>query len=149
MKIIQLILVFNFIAISVFSQLAGMKYDSVQKMYYKQNGKDTVFVEMTPFENTVFIERKAPVFIGNMEKFMKENLVYPEEARKMQLEGYVDVYCPIDSNGIPMKIFVMYTTSPLFEKEAERIVRLMRWRWDESEIFKEYWAEQIRVVFKL
>jgi hypothetical protein len=115
---------------------------------YSKDGKDSIYFDPPP-HNVVLMDRARPVFIGNMEDFIKENLVYPVEAKKRKIEGYVNIYCPIDSNGIPTKIFVMYTSSPLFEKEAERIVSLMRWKWDNNDFFKEHWVENIKIIFKL
>lgn len=125
-----------------------MSYDSVQKLSYRIEGKDTIYYD-TPASNEVLMDRISPVFVGNMKDFIKDNLVYPEEARKRKLEGYVNLYCPIDSNGIPTNVLVLYSSSPLFDKEAERIVRLMRWKWDKRETFKEKWAEHVQIVFKL
>jgi len=115
---------------------------------YKTDGKDTIYFDPPP-PNAVIMDRIHPVFVGTMEEFIKENLVYPEEAKRRKLEGYVNIYCQIDSIGVPAKILVMYASSALFEKEAERVVRLMRWKWNEKEPFKEYWAEHIKIIFKL
>ncbi|MBK6821311.1 MAG: energy transducer TonB [Bacteroidetes bacterium] len=147
MKLTLLILVFNLIVILGIAQHRAIKYDSIQKLYYKTDGKDSIFFD-TPPPNVVLLERNPPVFIGNMERFIKDNLVYPEEASKRNLEGYVNLYCPIDSNGVPSKIVVMYASSPLFENEAKRIVSLMRWRWDKHEPYKEHWAEHLKIVFQ-
>ena len=147
MKCTILMFILNFIVLSLVSQDRTLKFDSIQKLYYKTDGKDSIFFDKAP-PNVVLIERNAPTFIGNKEKFIKDNLVYPEEAKNNKMEGYVNIYCPIDSHGVPTKMVVMYASSPLFENEAKRIVSMMRWRWDEHEPYKEHWAEHIKIVFK-
>lgn len=85
MKITLLFLVFNFIVILAFSQDHTMKYDSIQKLYLKVDGKDTMYFE-TPSPNSVVIDRIPPIFIGNMEKFIKENYDSPQRYQLRKLD---------------------------------------------------------------
>lgn len=134
-----------------YAQRSALKYDSLTKMFIKIKDKDTTYFEIpahTP-GNVVLLDRIDPVFRGNKKEFIASNLRYPEEARKKKLEGYVLIDCPLDTNGTPENMMVIYASSPLFEAEALRLAGMMRWQWDEMETFRKLWRERVRIDFKL
>ena len=99
MKYLILFLAFQFMVVTVYSQHQTIQQDTLQKIAYQMEGKDALYYD-TPPPKVHLLNRIPPVFVGNMEQFLKDNLIYPEEAEKRKLEGYVTISCQIDSLGV-------------------------------------------------
>ena len=73
-----------------------------------------------------------PEFKGGEEarlKFLKENLIYPEEAKKQKIEGKVVVEFIVEEDGSLTDIQILKSVSPILDEEVLRIVRLMpKWK---------------------
>lgn len=148
MKISTLVILPTLLGPSIFAQNQPYKYDTALHNLYKIEGNDSVIVELPGLRHDIHYTPIPPVFVGDKEKFIKENMKYPEVARKNGIEGYADVYFSVDSNGKPQNVLIMFSTSEIFDNEAARLVRMMRWEWDKNEKVKAY-SEKLRISFKL
>ena len=69
-----------------------------------------------------------PVFPGDLKRYVKENVRYPEEAIKQGITGKVFVSAIIEKDGRMDSIEVAYGKHPLLKAEALRLVKKMpRW----------------------
>ena len=77
----------------------------------------------------IIIEPEAyPEFKGGQEalrKYLEENLVYPEKARKDSIEGKVIVSFVVEMDGSLTEIEILKSVNPLLDQEAIRVVRQM------------------------
>jgi protein TonB len=75
---------------------------------------------------------KAPEFPGGNKgliKYLTEKLVYPEQARKKNIEGKVMVGFMIDTRGRVTSINILKHVHPLLDSEAVRVIRAMpKWQ---------------------
>jgi len=67
----------------------------------------------------------TPEFNGDMDKFLAENLKYPDDAREAAKEGIVNVYCLIDVKGRIHDPIIIKGISPSIDSEAMRLVKMM------------------------
>lgn len=71
---------------------------------------------------------QEPQFPGGMEelmKFIKRNLVYPQKATDMGIEGRVTVRFVVNKNGDVSDIEILRGLDPVCDKEAMRVIRMM------------------------
>jgi len=118
------------------------KQSHAQEKYYENGdtilsvkGKDTVRI-LKPVKNGHFLGSLKPHFKGDMGRFIKENLVYPEDAKANKIIGVVRLYCKFDTLGrIDSPIITNYVY-PSIDAEAIRLVKLMpAWepaRWNDE-----------------
>ena len=60
-----------------------------------------------------------------MLKFFAENVVYPEEALKQDIQGCVRISATIDKDGSVKNVEVVESVHPLLDAEAVRVVKQM------------------------
>lgn len=60
-------------------------------------------------------------------EFIKKNLVYPENAKKNNLIGIVDVQFIVEPDSSTSNIVITKTFDEECGKEAARVVKLMKW----------------------
>jgi TonB family protein len=87
-------------------------------------------VEESPQEETFVIVEKMPEFPGGpaaLMQYLNSKIKYPEECRKMGVEGKVFIKFVVDKEGIINQVAVLRGVSDcnLLEKEALRVVRSM------------------------
>jgi len=81
--------------------------------------KDTV-VEVIP---------EFPGGEDSLWKFISKNVVYPEEARKKNLEGKVVIKFIIETDGSISNVEVVQSVAPILDEEAVRVIKLMpKWK---------------------
>ena len=91
-------------------------------------------VEEAPQEETFVIVEKMPEFPGvqaALMQYLSSNIKYPEECRKMGVEGKVFVKFIVDPTGsiINVQILRGIADGKLLEKEAVRVVESMpKWK---------------------
>lgn len=71
---------------------------------------------------------EEPQFPGGRKellKYMKENIVYPEEMRRLSKEGEVVVTFIVERSGVISGISVVKSLTKEFDEEAIRLVRYM------------------------
>jgi protein TonB len=72
---------------------------------------------------------QMPQFEGSLEKYLHDNLRYPEEARLAGTEGRVGVQFVVNEDGSISQAEVFHKAAPLLDAEALRVIRTMpRWR---------------------
>jgi len=114
------------------------------------NGVVEVFTKKAVAENSkpVFnVVEKMPEFVGGMEgmfNYLKQNLQYPEEAKKQQKQGRVVVQFVVNTDGSIVDAKVVKSVSPELDAEALRAVKAMP-KW----IPGEQRGEKVRVQFTL
>lgn len=78
-------------------------------------------------------KEERPLFGGNssgsFDYWIRDNLVYPDAAKKARLEGRVYLTFSIDEKGELVDLQVYESTNKLFEEEALRVVRLSSGKW--------------------
>lgn len=96
--------------------------ERVSEQFYTQNGQDTTWYDS---------DDRKPEFPGGLatlEKFIKEHVVYPKEAKFKGISGTVDIYVVIDRDGGIEKMAIQKGVNALLDAEAMRVVRSMpRW----------------------
>ena len=71
---------------------------------------------------------EMPVFKGGQEalmKFLQDNIVYPEEAKKSGFQGKVFISFVIDELGVVRESRITRGVNPALDKEAFRVVKLL------------------------
>ena len=71
---------------------------------------------------------EEPQFPGGRKellKYMDENMVHPEEMRRLGTEGEVIVKFFVEANGVISGVTVMKSLTTEFDEEAKRLVRNM------------------------
>jgi periplasmic protein TonB len=71
---------------------------------------------------------EMPVFKGGQEalmKFLQDNIVYPEEAKKSGFQGKVFISFVIDELGVVRESRIARGVNPDLDKEALRVVKLL------------------------
>jgi hypothetical protein len=94
-------------------------------------------------------------FVGGKEalnKYIKENLVYPEQAKKDQIEGYFKIALAIDDKGKPIfsDFLVEMKNCEECEAEALRLINRMP-RWNPKTVNEKptYSSTVVTIVFEL
>lgn len=117
-KIFNLV-VFLFISINTFAQNNPQKTEP-----------NTAPIEEAPQEETFVIVEQMPEFPGGqgaLMQYLVSNIKYPEECRKMGVEGKVFVKFIVDPTGkiINAQILRGVEDGKLLEKEALRVIQSM------------------------
>lgn len=60
---------------------------------------------------------------GGVEKFVKDSLIYPPEALKKEIEGYVAIQFTVSKNGEMSEPIVLRSPNPLLSAEAIRVLK--------------------------
>jgi protein TonB len=82
-----------------------------------------------PVENKIFVVvEENPEYPGGkpaLYKFINENLVYPSEAQKNNIQGRVVLKFVVNPDGSVDRIEVLGSIDPLLDNEAIRVVKIM------------------------
>jgi protein TonB len=82
-----------------------------------------------PVENKIFVVvEENPEYPGGkpaLYKFISENLVYPSEAQKNNIQGRVILKFVVNPNGSVDRIEILGSIDPLLDNEAIRVVKIM------------------------
>ena len=78
----------------------------------------------TPDEVFLIVEQE-PVFPGNLQKWLSENIKYPEVALEMGVQGRVVAQFVIGRDGTIRDITIIQQVDPLLDKEALRVLNKM------------------------
>lgn len=68
-----------------------------------------------------------PAFQGDLEKFIRDNLVYPEAARQRGAYGRVVVNFVVEPDGSVSNVIAPLMVDPLLNQEAIRLIQTTRW----------------------
>ena len=72
---------------------------------------------------------QMPEFKGDVQKYLSENIVYPQQALKQEIEGRVFVKFIVKETGEIDSVRVPKPGNPLFDVEAIRVISNMpRWK---------------------
>jgi len=89
----------------------------------------------------------VPEFIGGDEarqKFISDNLIYPDEAKEMAIEGTVVIDFTIEPDGSITNVVVFKSVNKLLDAEAIRVTKLMpKWNPGTQD------EEPVRVRFRM
>ncbi|WP_294143084.1 TonB family protein [uncultured Sanguibacteroides sp.] len=66
-----------------------------------------------------------PVFKGNMNQWIGENVVYPEDAKKEGIEGRVYISFIVEKDGSITHVMVARSVHPLLDEEGVRVMSMM------------------------
>lgn len=94
------------------------KQDSISNKNSKNEGK----------VQALMVCEEMPRFPGGLDamiKFLKDNINYPEEARKNNIKGKVFLRFIIDQAGDVINVEVQKGVHPLLDAEAVRVVKMM------------------------
>ena len=94
--------------------------------------KTTIPVNFGVAEHTVNDLDSKPEFPGGIEaskKYIAENLIYPEEAKRQGIRGRVLVVTGIDRDGTVKVLGIEKSVHPLLDEEAKRVISSMpKWK---------------------
>lgn len=84
-------------------------------------------------EENVFLRvEDPPKFVGGQEAlshFIKQHLTYPEEARKVQVSGKVELQFIVEKDGTITHVEVSWSLGKGCDEEALRVMKLMpKWK---------------------
>jgi len=118
--------------------------DNTQTTDYEEvsfiKSKENTTLEVTEYEpeeigqGEVFSYDRKPIYLPSKCKtveqseqeilrFIKKNMIYPEEARENEMQAKIYVKFMIDKNGILKNPMVLNKSDKLFEQEALRIIK--------------------------
>jgi len=66
-----------------------------------------------------------PIFTGDVEKYIKNNLKYPDSALKKNIEGTEYLSFVIEKSGAISNIRILRSSNKIFDYEATRVISLM------------------------
>lgn len=107
----------------------------------------TVVSQKAQQEDPFTVVEQMPEFPGGTEgmfKFMKDNMKYPEDAQKQQIEGRVLVQFIVEKDGSLSNVNVLRSVFPSLDAEAVRVVKAMpNWKAGRQK------GEPVRVKFTI
>ncbi|MCQ2208087.1 MAG: TonB family protein [Paludibacteraceae bacterium] len=87
-------------------------------------------VEEEDNDNQIYIkvQKKAeyPGGMNGLRTYLAKNLVYPKAARETGMQGTVIVQVTVEKNGTVTDVEVVRSIDPALDKEAVRVVKLMK-----------------------
>lgn len=95
---------------------------------------------------------RKPVYPGGptaMRKFIRENLVYPEEALKQKIQGTVSLRYTINHLGAVIDTHVIAGLGYGCDEEAQRLVRLFRFDVSKTRGVKVLFHNEMHIHFRL
>lgn len=88
--------------------------------------------DSTAKEEVFMVAEQMPEFPGGMEemlKFLQENVKYPENAMKNNVQGRVIVQFVVEKDGTPTEFKVLRSVDPDLDAEALRVMKAMpKWK---------------------
>lgn len=88
--------------------------------------------DSTAKEEVFMVAEQMPEFLGGMKellKFLQENVKYPENAMKNNVQGRVIVQFVVEKDGTPTEFKVLRSVDPDLDAEALRVMKAMpKWK---------------------
>lgn len=113
----------------------------------------TFFIKITVAQTTATV--KPAEFVGGkdaLNKYIKENLIYPEQAKRNRVEGYFKIAIAIDDKGKPIfsDFLVDMKNCEECQEEALRLINRMP-RWNPKTVNEKpaYSSAIVTIVFEL
>lgn len=76
----------------------------------------------------LFVVEKMPIFDGELNDFIKDNINYPRSALLDSIEGTVFIYCRVDTLGKTIKHEIYKGIREDINQEAIRVARLVSFK---------------------
>lgn len=126
-----------------FALLVAGNISCSQGVSEKQDAKEEVVAPVSPEakeapadstakEEVFMVAEQMPEFPGGMKemlKFLQENVKYPENAMKNNVQGRVIVQFVIEKDGTPTEFKVLRSVDPDLDAEALRVMKAMpKWK---------------------
>ena len=95
---------------------------------------------------------KKPEFPGGtkaLRAFVSKNLVYPEEARSLKIEGRVHLRYGIDHHGRVTEVHIIKGVPGGCTEEAIRLVKLLEFKLEKTRGVKVLFHKKIQIHFRL
>ncbi len=84
------------------------------------------FYSSPPDSMKVYMKAEIqPKFSGDINKYFSDNIQYPEQARKKNIQGTVFLSCIIEKNGSISSVRVLRSPDTCLNNEAKRLVAKM------------------------
>lgn len=136
---------FKYLALTCVAMMVGVPCVAQESESEK---KESVAKEVKDDSQKVFeVVEKMPEFPGGkqgMLNWLRENVCYPEEARKKKIEGRVIVTFVVNEKGRVVEPTIVRSVDPLLDKEVLRLIKQMpKWKPGEEK------GEPVRVKFTL
>ena len=126
-----------------FALLVAGNISCSQEASEKQDAKEEVVAPVSPEakeapadstakEEVFMVAEQMPEFPGGMKellKFLQENVKYPENAMKNNVQGRVIVQFVVEKDGTPTEFKVLRSVDPDLDAEALRVMKAMpKWK---------------------
>ena len=136
---------FKYLALACVAMMVGAPCVAQESESEK---KESVAKEVKDDSQKVFeVVEKMPEFPGGkqgMLNWLRENVCYPEEARKKKIEGRVIVTFVVNEKGRVVEPTIVRSVDSLLDKEVLRLIKQMpKWKPGEEK------GEPVRVKFTL
>lgn len=95
---------------------------------------------------------QLPQIVGGKEalqKYIDDNLIYPEEARIKRIEGVVHIEAEIDDNGIVIKVDIIKGLAGGCNEEAIRLIKKVQFGGVKNKGFRVKTKKRFRIKFQL
>ncbi|MCB9235851.1 MAG: TonB family protein [Bacteroidia bacterium] len=80
--------------------------------------------------------------------FVAQQLVYPEIPKEEQIEGVVKIRLDIDYKGRVIRTKILQGLGPLFDAEADRVVRLLKFTVEHNRNLKVTFHKTLNITFR-
>lgn len=125
----------NIIAVASAGPETKIDIDQLEPNFGTEPGivVDSIVIEPNEEDNTIHysgVVEKQPEPVGGYEgfyKFLKNNLKYSKQARRLELEGKVYIEFVVDKTGKVVNARVLKGIGEECDKEALRVVQLTQW----------------------
>ena len=123
---------------SLFSQNSPTKIDSTEEDLpftetYSQLDETIQYIDDSEFFVYFSGGKDSKSSNKHLNKFLKQNLIYPDSAVKDRIEGKVYVSFTIDSVGHVANIKIEKGSNKYFDDEVMRVMSIMpNWEWDKN-----------------
>lgn len=89
-----------------------------------------VSVRLADGDTTVHVVADVqPEFNGNLNQWLGQNIMYPEEAQQERIEGKVFVTFVVEKDGTVSRVTVVRSAHPILDAEALRVIQSMpKWK---------------------
>ena len=95
-------------------------HTAISQIQNKQNVQDS-----TEDNQVHFLVQEMPVFPGNLNTWIYNNIRYPETAKEKKLEGKVYVRFVIEKDGAVSNVKIIRGVSPELDNEAKTVIASM------------------------
>ena len=113
----------------VFSNSISFNLHQTKNSIFKANADTTIIMETQPrfpgCESIADMKERTTCSQTKLFEFLAKNLVYPEDAKKNNIQGKVFCSFTVSKNGKILDVKILKSLSPTCDKEVLRIVELM------------------------